>query len=249
MEATKTSCLSVWEVDSCWPVDCACHRSKKKHVIETVQFMLSCACDFSMFAQGLSETLVGWQVFSGKSFLRSHCEWWGGRTACTVMSRNKPWDLPMKEKRRQKTFLLTTQSMFFPHILRFICYQIISLHPIPTHPIPSSHPTCRQVRRRVDLDLKAHDAFLVGREKNCDVILEGLEMLGFCVSCLVSSFGFSLKDWGFFLYQFFCVLNFGRFWCRWAVGIGGFWTKMDGKSAENVRNLTSLALKWQSFRT
>ena len=75
MEATKTSCLSVWEVDSCWPVECACHRSKKKHVIETVQFMLSCACDFSMFAQGLSETLVGWQVFSGKSFLRSHCEW------------------------------------------------------------------------------------------------------------------------------------------------------------------------------
>ena len=34
------------------------------------------------------------------------------------------------------------------------------------------------MRRRVDLDLKAHDAFLVGREKNCDVVLEGLEMLG-----------------------------------------------------------------------
>jgi len=43
------------------------------------------------------------------------------------------------------------------------------------------------VRRRVDLDLKAHDAFLVGREKNCDVVLEGLEMLGRLKRRLLSS--------------------------------------------------------------
>ena len=68
--------------------------------------------------------------------------------------------------------------MLFPHI------------PLPLDkPIlpPSPPPSTRQVRRRVDLDLKAHDAFLVGREKNCDVVLEGLEMLGRLKRRLLSS--------------------------------------------------------------
>ena len=59
--------------------------------------------------------------------------------------------------------------MLFPHIPLPLDKPIL-----PASPPPST----RQVRRRVDLDLKAHDAFLVGREKNCDVVLEGLEMLG-----------------------------------------------------------------------
>lgn len=42
-----------------------------------------------------------------------------------------------------------------------------------------------EVRRRVDLDLKAHDAFLVGREKNCDVVLEGLEKMASRYHCIL----------------------------------------------------------------
>lgn len=41
-----------------------------------------------------------------------------------------------------------------------------------------------EVRRRVDLDL-THDAFLIGREKNCDVILEGLEKMASRYHCIL----------------------------------------------------------------
>lgn len=41
-----------------------------------------------------------------------------------------------------------------------------------------------EVRRRVDLDL-SHDAFLIGREKNCDVILEGLEKMASRYHCIL----------------------------------------------------------------
>lgn len=59
-----------------------------------------------------------------------------------------------------------------------ICHVIFTYPPLDKPISPDPPPSTGQVRRRVDLDLKAHDAFLVGREKNCDVVLEGLEMLG-----------------------------------------------------------------------
>ena len=85
-----------------------------------------------------------------------------------------------RKKTTEHLFINNAKHVFFLIFCgSFVLYVFLekSSPYIPSQPIPSSHPTC-QVRRRVDLDLKAHDAFLVGREKNCDVILEGLEMLG-----------------------------------------------------------------------
>lgn len=82
-----------------------------------------------------------------------------------------------KENTHVQILVFVAESLFFI-IWYFLLFSHILL---PLHkPIlpPSPPPSTRQVRRRVDLDLKAHDAFLVGREKNCDVVLEGLEMLG-----------------------------------------------------------------------
>lgn len=40
-------------------------------------------------------------------------------------------------------------------------------------------------KRRVDLDVREHDAFLIGREKNCDVVLEGLEKMASRYHCVL----------------------------------------------------------------
>ncbi|CAJ1458262.1 unnamed protein product, partial [Effrenium voratum] len=42
-----------------------------------------------------------------------------------------------------------------------------------------------EVRQRVELDVQQHDAFLVGREKNCDVVLEGLEKMASRYHCIL----------------------------------------------------------------
>lgn len=83
------------------------------------------------------------------------------------------------EKKDKKNTLLS-RFVFLLQNRCFLLRYFLLFSPVllPLHKPISPDPPTRQVRRRVDLDLKAHDAFLVGREKNCDVVLEGLEMLG-----------------------------------------------------------------------
>ena len=87
----------------------------------------------------------------------------------------------MKKREKENTHVQILVSVAGIVVFYYDIFMLFShiLVPLDKPILPPSPPlSTRQVRRRVDLDLKAHDAFLVGREKNCDVVLEGLEMLG-----------------------------------------------------------------------
>ena len=171
MEAKKTSCFSVWEVDSC-----------------RVLVLFPCLRrDYqkpSWAGKSSLESLSLDLIVSGEVGVQ-HAQWCPQTVRPSNETENrKPFshqnildNIAWKKKDKKNTqcpdfcfccrnrYFLLWYFMLFPHILL----------PLDKPILP---PSTRQVRRRVDLDLKAHDAFLVGREKNCDVVLEGLEMLG-----------------------------------------------------------------------